>query len=165
MQWPCETGTPCDLARKNTGELRLSSTGGTRSGGVDDVIARAIFQGWDLTRSSEMRVAVHALLALALAGFAGRAVAARACDAAVHYSYNEPVEIEGVIKSGTGHHEAQGDFFYTYLELDQPVCVDAPKREATTISATPAPRSRSAASRSGARRASAICRRTGRASW
>src|SRR6478672_5328224 len=127
MQWPCETGTPCDLARKNTGELRLSSTGGSRLGGVDDVIARAIFQGWDLTRSSEMRVAVHALLALALAGFAGGTVAARACDAAVHYSYNEPVEIEGVIKSGTGHHEAQGDFFYTYLELDQPVCVDAPK--------------------------------------
>jgi hypothetical protein len=115
------------LARKNTGELRLSSTGGTRLGGVDDVIGRAIFRGWDLTRSSEMRVAVQALLALALAGFAGGTVAARACDAAVHYSYNEPVEIEGVIKSGTGHHEAQGDFFYTYLELDQPVCVDTPK--------------------------------------
>jgi hypothetical protein len=51
--------------------------------------------------------------------------AALACEAAVHYSYNTPVEIEGTVRSGTGHHEAQGDFSYTYIALDQPVCVDA----------------------------------------
>ena len=32
-----------------------------------------------------------------------------------------------LLKSGTGHHEAQGDFSYTYLVLDKGVCVDAPK--------------------------------------
>ncbi len=76
-----------------------------------------------------MRVAVHALVALALAAakVAGGAVASEACDAAVHYAYGEPVEIEGALKSATGHHEAQGDFTYTYVALDKPVCVDAPK--------------------------------------
>jgi hypothetical protein len=38
-----------------------------------------------------------------------------------------PVELEGVLKSGTGHHEAQGDFAYVFLALDQGICVDAPK--------------------------------------
>jgi hypothetical protein len=55
-----------------------------------------------------MRVAAHALPALAMGAtvlVAGSA-AARACDADVHYTYNQPVEIEGVLKSGTGHHEA-----------------------------------------------------------
>jgi hypothetical protein len=76
-----------------------------------------------------MRVAAHALPALAMGAtvlVAGSA-AARACDADVHYTYNQPVEIEGVLKSGTGHHEAQGDFAYTYRVLDKGVCVDAPK--------------------------------------
>ena len=40
--------------------------------------------------------------------------------------YDEPVEIEGLLQSGTGHHEAQGDFDYVYLALDKPLCVDAP---------------------------------------
>jgi hypothetical protein len=30
-----------------------------------------------------------------------------------------------LLKIGTGQHEAQGAFQYTYVELDQPVCVDA----------------------------------------
>jgi hypothetical protein len=76
-----------------------------------------------------MRVAAHAFIALAMgaAALAAVSVAAQACNADVHYTYNEPVEIEGVLKSGTGHHEAQGDFTYTYLVLDKGVCVDAPK--------------------------------------
>lgn len=76
-----------------------------------------------------MRVAPHAVIALAMgaAALAAGSVAARACNADVHYTYNEPVETEGVFKSGTGHHEAQGDFSYTYLGLDKGVCVDAPK--------------------------------------
>jgi len=74
-----------------------------------------------------MRVAVHALVALALAGVVCGAAPSMACDADVHYSYDGPVEIVGVLKSATGHHEAQGDFTYTYLALDKPVCVDAPK--------------------------------------
>jgi hypothetical protein len=79
-----------------------------------------------------MRIAEPAfpVLALAWAGLVTGAVAARACEAAVHYTFNEPVEIEGVLKSGIGHHEAQGEFFYSYLVLDQPVCVDAPKEGA-----------------------------------
>ena len=70
-----------------------------------------------------MRVAVHALVALALAAakVAGAAVATEACDAAVHYAYGEPVEIEGALKSATGH------FTYTCVALDKPVCVDPPK--------------------------------------
>ena len=68
-------------------------------------------------------------------------VAARACDADVHYTYNEPVEIEGVLKSGTGHHEAQGDFVYTYLALDKPICVDAPKDGGDDDFGNTAPRS------------------------
>jgi hypothetical protein len=42
------------------------------------------------------------VLALAWAGLVTGAAAARACEAAVHYTFNEPVEIEGVLKSGIG---------------------------------------------------------------
>jgi hypothetical protein len=51
---------------------------------------------------------------------------AGACEASQHLQYDEPVELEGLLKSGTGHHEAQGDFDYVYLALDKPLCVDAP---------------------------------------
>jgi hypothetical protein len=76
-----------------------------------------------------MRAAAHAVLALAVGAtaFVASSAAAQACDADVHYTFNEPVEIEGVLKSGSGHHEAQGDFTYTYLVLDKGVCVDASK--------------------------------------
>ncbi len=50
-----------------------------------------------------------------------------ACDAATHLTYNQPVELEGMLKSGKGQHETQGPFTYVYLALDRPVCVDAPK--------------------------------------
>lgn len=73
-----------------------------------------------------MRVAVL-LAALTAAGVACVGAGdAHACEAAVHLTYNVPVEIEGVLKSGIGHHDAQGEFFYTYLVLDQPICVDPP---------------------------------------
>jgi hypothetical protein len=76
-----------------------------------------------------MRVAAHALLALAMGAtvLVAASADARACDADVHHTFNEPVEIEGVLKSATGHHEAQGDFTYTYVVLDKGICVDAPK--------------------------------------
>jgi hypothetical protein len=76
---------------------------------------------------TQMRVADRALAALAFSviGILCAAAPSAACDAAVHYSYNEPVEIEGTLKSGRGHHGVQGDFSYTYLALDQPACVDA----------------------------------------
>lgn len=51
----------------------------------------------------------------------------RACEAATHLTYNQPVELEGTLKSGKGQHEAQGPFDYVYLALDKPLCVDAPK--------------------------------------
>jgi hypothetical protein len=55
------------------------------------------------------------------------ASSAAACKADLHLDYNEPVTLEGVLKSGTGHHEVQGDFSYVYLALDKGICVDAPK--------------------------------------
>ncbi len=73
-----------------------------------------------------MRVAILALSVASAALIAG-AHGSLACEAAVHLNYNEPVELEGVLKTGTGHHEAQGDFSYVYLALDMGICVDAPK--------------------------------------
>jgi hypothetical protein len=52
---------------------------------------------------------------------------AGACEAPLHLKYNEPVEIEGVLKSGTGKHEVHGDYAYVFLALDQGICVDPPK--------------------------------------
>jgi len=76
-----------------------------------------------------MRALARALVTVAAAGSAALAGmgTSRACDADVHYTYDQPVEIAGVLKSATGHHEVQGDFNYTYVTLDKPVCVDAPK--------------------------------------
>jgi hypothetical protein len=50
---------------------------------------------------------------------------ALACAAATNLVYNKPVEIRGTLKAGKGQHEAQGEFAYTYVALDQPVCVAA----------------------------------------
>jgi hypothetical protein len=44
-----------------------------------------------------------------------------------------------VLKSGTGHHDAQGDYTYLYLALDEPICVDAPKDAGDDDDATDAP--------------------------
>jgi hypothetical protein len=65
-------------------------------------------------------IALIACLVALSAGPAG------ACDAPKHLTYDQPVEIEGVLRAGKGHHEAQGDFDYLYLALDHPLCVDAP---------------------------------------
>ena len=46
-----------------------------------------------------------------------------ACEAAANLIYNKPVEIRGTLKEGKGQHEAQGAFAYSYVALDQPVCV------------------------------------------
>jgi hypothetical protein len=51
------------------------------------------------------------------------AAPALACEAATKLIYNKPVEIRGTLKEGKGQHEAQGAFAYTYVVLDQPVCV------------------------------------------
>jgi Domain of unknown function (DUF4431) len=72
-----------------------------------------------MTRSAAAAMVFAMLLAASARG-------AAACEAAVHLTYNEPVELEGVLTSGTGHHEAQGDFTYVFLALDQGVCVDPP---------------------------------------
>lgn len=47
-----------------------------------------------------------------------------ACEASVHYAFGQPIDIEGVLKSKTGQHDAQGPFKVIYLELDEAVCVD-----------------------------------------
>ena len=46
-----------------------------------------------------------------------------ACEAATNLIYNKPVEIRGILKEGKGQQEAQGAFAYSYVALDQPVCV------------------------------------------
>ena len=51
------------------------------------------------------------------------AAPALACEAATNLVYNKPVEIRGTLKAGKGQHEAQGAFAYSYVALDQPVCV------------------------------------------
>jgi hypothetical protein len=51
------------------------------------------------------------------------AAPALACEAATNLIYNKPVEIRGTLKAGKGQHEAQGAFAYSYVALDQPVCV------------------------------------------
>jgi hypothetical protein len=48
-----------------------------------------------------------------------------ACEAPTHLAYDTPVELEGTLKTGKGMHDAQGEFSYSYVELDAPVCVDA----------------------------------------
>lgn len=75
-----------------------------------------------------MRLA-EVLAAVTITGLILGAGASRAgaCEATVHLKYNEPVALEGVLKSGTGHHEAQGDYPYVYLALEDGVCVDALK--------------------------------------
>lgn len=50
--------------------------------------------------------------------------ALQACDAPVHVFYNQPVVLEGVLRTGTAHHDVQGDYTFTYLALDQGICVD-----------------------------------------
>ncbi len=69
--------------------------------------------------------AVAAVLAAASLLAAGTGSAVAACEAFRHLRYDEPVEIEGLLQSGTGHHDVQGDFDYVYVALDKPVCVDA----------------------------------------
>jgi hypothetical protein len=51
------------------------------------------------------------------------AAPALACEAATHLFYNKAIEISGTLMQGKGQHEAQGEFPYTYVALDQPVCV------------------------------------------
>lgn len=48
-----------------------------------------------------------------------------ACEAATHLAYDKPVELQGTLKQGRGQHDAQGEFSYSYVEIDDPVCVDA----------------------------------------
>jgi hypothetical protein len=66
---------------------------------------------------------LRAWLAVGVLIWAGSAPAA-ACEAAKRLRYNEPVELEGMLRAGTGQHDAQGAFRYSYVELDAPVCVD-----------------------------------------
>jgi hypothetical protein len=75
-----------------------------------------------------MRIRATMIMAAAF-GLAALAVPGRllACEAATHLAYNQPVELEGTLKTGKGQHDAQGPFDYTYLALDKPICVDAAK--------------------------------------
>jgi len=49
-----------------------------------------------------------------------------ACEGHDRLALDSTVELAGVLKSGQSEHEVQGPFDYVYLELAQPVCVDAP---------------------------------------
>jgi hypothetical protein len=49
-----------------------------------------------------------------------------ACEGGTRVMFDRTATLEGTLKAGKGEHEAQGPFAYVYLELDRPVCVDAP---------------------------------------
>ena len=49
-----------------------------------------------------------------------------ACEGDTRVTFNEATTLAGTLKTGKGEHEAQGPFEYVYLELEKPVCVDAP---------------------------------------
>ena len=66
-----------------------------------------------------MRRSFHVACALFLLGGAP----AVACEAPVRLLYSTPTEIAGTLAQGKGQHDAQGEFAYTYVALDQPVCV------------------------------------------
>jgi hypothetical protein len=66
-------------------------------------------------------LAVPSVIALLAAAVPG----ALACEADTRLAYNAPARIEGTLKEGSGQHEAQGAFKYSYVQLDKPVCVDA----------------------------------------
>lgn len=70
-----------------------------------------------MARSCFRMLSLLALLAAPLPTFA--------CEAATHLAYNAPAKLEGTLKSGKGQHDAQGEFSYSYVQLDAPVCVDA----------------------------------------
>jgi hypothetical protein len=72
-------------------------------------------------------ISVAAAAAIAGAVLAAGPDPANACEAPKHLTYNEPVELEGVLKSGTGKHDVHGDYAYVFLALDQGICVDPPK--------------------------------------
>lgn len=74
-----------------------------------------------------MRIAQFTLPAMiAVLSLVSARPAAAGCEAPVHLAYNAPIELEGVLTAGKGNHEAQGEFSYVYLALDQGICVDAP---------------------------------------
>jgi hypothetical protein len=78
-------------------------------------------------KEASMRLAAALAAVLSAANLlAMGAGSAAACEASQRLRYDEPVELEGELKSGTGHHDAQGNFDYVYLALDKPLCVDAP---------------------------------------
>lgn len=52
--------------------------------------------------------------------------AALACEGHPRVEFDKQASLQGVLKSGTGNHAAQGAFNYVYLALDKPICVDAP---------------------------------------
>jgi hypothetical protein len=49
-----------------------------------------------------------------------------ACEGDTRVTFNEAATLNGTLKTGKGEREAQGPFEYVYLELEKPVCVDAP---------------------------------------
>lgn len=54
------------------------------------------------------------------------AAPAFACEGDTRVVFNETATLQGTLKTGKGEHEAQGPFDYVFVELDKPVCVDAP---------------------------------------
>jgi hypothetical protein len=77
------------------------------------------------------RAAAVVIAALGLGlGLAAASRAAPPCDAAVRLTYNEPVELEGVLVWASERREPQGELRYVFLALDQEICVDAPKSTA-----------------------------------
>jgi hypothetical protein len=118
------------LGGKNTGHLPLSSRGGDCRKLVQTGPGVLIAPQEDDFREPIMRGAGWAaavVIAVLGLGLAAGARAAHACEAAVTLTYDEPVELEGVLVSGNEHREPQGELRYVFLALDQKICVAAPK--------------------------------------
>lgn len=81
-------------------------------------------------------IPVSLLFAAAIAA-AGSAFAA--CEAPQHLRYGAPVTLKGVLAEGSGQHEAQGPFKYTYLTLAEALCVDAAPGDDEFNQSTPEP--------------------------
>jgi hypothetical protein len=74
--------------------------------------------------------------------------AAVACEASHHLRYDEPVEVEGLLQSATGHHDVQGDFNYVYVRWISRCASMRPQTGVMRTSATPVRRTPSTISKS-----------------
>jgi hypothetical protein len=75
-------------------------------------------------RQVTLRAVALVVVAVTTVGLASAPLLA--CEGDTRVVFNEAATLQGTLKTGKGEHEAQGPFEYVYVELDKPICVDAP---------------------------------------